>query len=440
MGSQIRQIWHAERNSLSTPSILIVKADEIATENLALDLKRAGYNVIGIVCRGVQAIQKIEETQPDLVLMDVVLKGAMDGILASAKIRETYNIPVVYVTSCTERQTLKRAKETQPRGYLIEPYQTDDLIATVESALQKQVNPINTFIQKVLRKTKIGSYKLKAFTRQSLKLPSLTHQVRQRQREQYRKQLPPLSSQDLEIVRAVQEEGAFITSIEELGISNKTAFLKSIQTVFPELQTIPHHGDWSVRLSWRRKVQYPDILFWALAEQLLDIVETYMGLPLLYHGADVRRDVANSPLTGPQQWHRDIDDDRMVKLIVYLNDVDPEGGAFEYIPRPYTAELTQALNYTSGYVADQAIADIIPPEKWKTCTGLTGTVVIVDPRHVFHRAKPATTSDRVSITFGFTSRKPKVNLNEFKLPTDQWEEYTSQLTQRQIACLPKISR
>jgi DNA-binding NarL/FixJ family response regulator len=438
MGSQIREIWHAERNSLSTSSILIVKEDETAAGNLALDLKCAGYNVVGIVHCGEQAIQKTGETQPDLVLMDIVLKGTMDGILASAKIRETYNIPVVYVTSCTDRETLKRAKETQPRGYLIEPYQTDDLKATVESALQKQANPIDTFVQKTLRKTKIGSYKLKEFARQSLNLPSLTHQARQQQREQYRKQLPPLSSKDLEVVRALQEEGTFITSIEKLGISNTTAFLKSIQTVFPELQTIPNHGDWSVRLPWRRKVQYPDILFWALAERLLDIVETYIGLPLLYHGADVRRDAANSPLTGPQQWHRDIDDDRMVKLIVYLNDVDPEGGAFEYIPRSQTAELTQALNYTSGYIADQVIANIISPEHWKPCLGATGTVVIVDPIHVFHRAKPVTARDRFSITFGFTSRKPKVNLNEFKLPADQWEDYTSRLTPRQIACLPKI--
>ncbi len=440
MGSQIPKIWHAEQNSLSTPSILIVKDDETAAEKLALDLKRAGYNVIGIVYCGVQAIQKIGETKPDLVLMDIVLRGTMDGILASAKIRKTYNIPVIYVTSLTDRETLERAKETQPKGYLIEPYQTDDLKATVESALQKQANPIGTFVQKTLRKTKIGSYKLKEFARQSLKLPSLTHQVRQRQRKQYRQQLPPLSSQNLDVVRGLQEEGTFITSIEELGISNTTAFLNGIQTILPELHTMPNHGDWSVRLPWRRKVQYPDILFWALAEQLLDIVENYIGLPLLYHGADVRRDVANSPLTGPQQWHRDIDDDRMVKLIIYLNDVDSEGGAFEYIPRSRTAELTQALNYTSGYIADQAISDIIAPEQWNTCLGATGTVVIVDPIHVFHRAKPVTTRDRFSITFGFTSRKPKVNLNEFKLPADQWKDYTSRLTQRQIACLQKISR
>jgi ectoine hydroxylase-related dioxygenase (phytanoyl-CoA dioxygenase family) len=144
-------------------------------------------------------------------------------------------------------------------------------------------------------------------------------------------------------------------------------------------------------------------------------------------------------LIGPQQWHRDIDDDRMVKLIVYLNDVDPEGGACEYIPRSHTAKLTQALNYTSGYMTDREIANIISPEQWKPCIGTIGTVVIVDPIHVFHRAKPATARDRCSITFGFTSRKPKVNLNEFKLPADQWEEYTSRLTQRQIACLPKIS-
>jgi hypothetical protein len=94
------------------------------------------------------------------------------------------------------------------------------------------------------------------------------------------------------------------------------------------------------------------------------------------------------------------------------------------------------LNYTSGFLDDDAIAKIIPPENWKTCAAKTSSIVITDPCNIFHRAKPAQ-RNRYSITFGYTSRIPKVFLSEFQLSPEEWDRITPQLSKRQISCLRK---
>ena len=80
--------------------------------------------------------------------------------------------------------------------------------------------------------------------------------------------------------------------------------------------------------------------------------------------------------------------------------------------------------------------DIVPSLLWQTCTGKATTVVITDPCNIFHRAKPATGGkDRISITFGYTSRIPKIALSEFKLSGKEWELVAPKLSLRQLACL-----
>ena len=175
-------------------------------------------------------------------------------------------------------------------------------------------------------------------------------------------------------------------------------------------------------------------LFWGLGERLLDIVENYVGLPVILNGVDLRRDIADAPITDARQWHLDIDDDRMIKVIVYLNNVGKTGGPYEYIPLLWTDRIIEALSYTSGFVSDEAIAKIAPPPEWKTCAAKAGTIIITDPRSVFHRAKPAK-RNRYSITFGYTSQFPQVSLNEFKLSPAEWQRVTPSLSKRQLACL-----
>ena len=117
--------------------ILVVEDELIAAESLALDLRRQGYQVVGIVDSGAKAINKISDTMPDLIIMDILLKGEMDGVSTTEQIHNYYPIPVVYLTAYADKNTLERAKETSPYGYLVKPYKPQDLSTTIEIALTK---------------------------------------------------------------------------------------------------------------------------------------------------------------------------------------------------------------------------------------------------------------------------------------------------------------
>ncbi|MCE5214941.1 MAG: PAS domain S-box protein, partial [Methanobacterium sp.] len=117
--------------------ILIVEDEAIEAMNFQQSLKSIGYNVVGIASTGEDALEKVAELKPDLVLMDIILKGDMDGIEAALKIHDDFNIPVVYLTAHPEESTVKRAKLTSPYGYLIKPVNNVELKNTIELALYK---------------------------------------------------------------------------------------------------------------------------------------------------------------------------------------------------------------------------------------------------------------------------------------------------------------
>ena len=145
---------------MKTIKILIVEDELILAKNLARKLKKCGYEVVGIVNSGIKAIAKVAEIHPDLILMDILLKGDMDGITTSQKIRAKYNIPIIYTTSYSDRSTLKRARETNPKGYIVKPYNYADLKATIESALHSQ-KPIASKLKRIKEKAKLATYKVK---------------------------------------------------------------------------------------------------------------------------------------------------------------------------------------------------------------------------------------------------------------------------------------
>lgn len=413
--------------------ILIVEDELIIAKNLARKLKRCGYEVLGIVDSGVKAIAKVAETQPDLILMDIVLKGNLDGVATSKKIQVNHQIPIIYLSSYFDRTILKRARETNPKGYIIKPYNFADLKATIDSALHHQ-NLLESNLKQINRKAKLASYKIKQIAHQNFHLPSLSDLDRQLKRENYQHRLPQLFNQDTQIVSALRQSGVYMTSLAELGLPHTKRFLREIAILHPHLYTLANLNNWREGIPGLRKFLHTEILLWGLGERLLDIVENYIGLPLLFHGVDLRRDAADAPLTDARHWHRDIDDERMVKVIIYLNNVGVTGGPYEYIPRSYTEHLNTALDYNSGFISDEAIAKIIPPQNWQTCAAKAGSIIITDPCNVFHRAKPAK-RNRYSITFGYTSRIPKVFLSEFQLSPEEWQRITPQLSKRQIACL-----
>jgi len=121
-----------------TPKKILVVEDEAIT---AMDIKRSlemlGFNVVSTVSRGNDAVLKTDELRPDLILMDIVLKGDMDGIEAANIIKERFDIPVVYLTAHSDDTTFERAKLTEPYGFVIKPINHHGLKSTIETALYK---------------------------------------------------------------------------------------------------------------------------------------------------------------------------------------------------------------------------------------------------------------------------------------------------------------
>lgn len=122
---------------MSNSNIMVVEDESIVSKDIQNSLKNLGYNVVGAASSGEKAIQLAEETQPDLVLMDIMLKGEMSGIEAAEHIRENLRVPVIFLTAYADEGTLNKAKVTEPYGYIIKPFKEVDLHTSIEMALYK---------------------------------------------------------------------------------------------------------------------------------------------------------------------------------------------------------------------------------------------------------------------------------------------------------------
>ena len=117
--------------------LVIVEDEMIIAEDISRTLQSSGYEVIDIVDTGKLAIEATEKHHPDLIIMDINLKGDMNGIKAAQIIRERFDIPMIYLTANADLATFQQAKLAQPFGYIIKPYQRRELYATIEMAFYK---------------------------------------------------------------------------------------------------------------------------------------------------------------------------------------------------------------------------------------------------------------------------------------------------------------
>jgi PAS domain S-box-containing protein len=119
------------------PRVLIVEDEIIIARDLAGQLAAAGYDVVGQATRGSEALRIAQEMQPDLVIMDIKLKGEMDGIETAGRICSTLDLPIVYLTAHTEKDLFERARTTEPFAYLTKPVSPHELVRVIELALYK---------------------------------------------------------------------------------------------------------------------------------------------------------------------------------------------------------------------------------------------------------------------------------------------------------------
>ena len=127
-------------------NIYIVEDESIVAKDIQNSLQKLGYNILGISNNGSDAIKNIVDLEPDIVLMDIMIKGNMTGIEVADIIKKEYNMPVIFLTAYGDEATLAKAKITEPYGYILKPFKEIDLRSSIEIALYKHKQ--DSFIQK----------------------------------------------------------------------------------------------------------------------------------------------------------------------------------------------------------------------------------------------------------------------------------------------------
>ncbi|MBD2103574.1 2OG-Fe(II) oxygenase [Leptolyngbya sp. FACHB-261] len=300
----------------------------------------------------------------------------------------------------------------------------------MSSLIQKSLKPISTQnYQGLLRRVR----------QKVLQLPS---EFRYRtELLKYASHLPKLSASEHSIVNTLRSEGAYVTSLAALSLPSTAQLLQAACGLFQELEAnrVTRRGRHSVYATPEQISHYPELFLAGLDQQLLNIVETYIGVPVAYLGVSCRREVANGREVATRLWHQDLEDRRMIRIIVYLNEVDQEGGPFEYIAKNSIAPV-QWLKYHSHRLhkasVDRAVKSVVPRQDWKACVGPAGTVVFADTGSIFHRGRLPVASERKALFFTYTSRQP-LNLTYAKqlLSQEQLLTLTQSLGQRQRDCV-----
>jgi hypothetical protein len=246
--------------------------------------------------------------------------------------------------------------------------------------------------------------------------------------------LPILSSTDRAIVETLNTEGVFITSLEELSIPSTPETLSAAKNLMPKIPRVVYgdENEFVIHATSEQIMEYPEIFLWGLEERLLNIAENYFGLPVAYHGAYFRRDLVKKVERKSRLWHMDTEDRKLFKVIIYLNDINDDGGPFQYIPKQITDSVVHSLGYKSGYIKDKSIQRFVSASKYKSCIGGSGTVVMAGTASVFHRGKLPVADDRLTIFFDYTSRQPRFPFYcKSSLPIEDLHSLSPMLSEQQ---------
>ncbi len=122
---------------MSNERIMIVEDESIVAMGIKHKLEDLGYDVVGIVATGEGAVKTALKTVPDLILMDIVLKGDLDGIEAAQQIHKHQDTPIIYITAYSDEEVLERARITEPYGYILKPFKKSEINANIQMAIYK---------------------------------------------------------------------------------------------------------------------------------------------------------------------------------------------------------------------------------------------------------------------------------------------------------------
>jgi hypothetical protein len=252
-----------------------------------------------------------------------------------------------------------------------------------------------------------------------------------------------LDDQDKNIVQALEHKGICITSLEALGLPNTAAFLKDAQSITVALQdnaSLSSGDRHEIHASKAQLLSHPAIFCWGLNERLLAIVEQYLGLPVAYDGTSCFLSAANGKEFGARAWHRDREDRRMVKICIYLSDVDEDSGPFQCLPPELNAQVCKSIKHRYQPILNQEMQQFFPEAvaaEQISFSGQAGTVIFVDTAQFYHRGKPPTHKPRAAVFFSYFSRRPWHPFFCQRTPIVQQEAHalTQHLPEDQQACV-----
>lgn len=256
----------------------------------------------------------------------------------------------------------------------------------------------------------------------------------ERRARRHRDSLPPLSAPDEELLDTLYHEGAATRAVRIEGAARHeiTAAMQRLQATDPA-EPVCH-------LPLDQSNGIAALYRWGLREDNLDIAERVIGGPVRYVGLEMKVERVRAAGIGHQarRWHVDAEDRRMLKIIVYLDEVDSGNGPFEYLPAPVSAAARRTLRCRPGitFLPDDTVVRVAPADAWTQLAGPAGTAVYADTGRVLHRLKAPTDRDRHSVTFVYTSDRPFAVFARFMPPRALVDDVAATSTPRQRRALP----
>jgi len=221
-------------------SVLVVEDESIVSKDIQYSLKKLGYNVVGVAATGQKAIELCGEKLPDIILMDIMLKGDINGIEASTRIKESYNIPVIFLTAYADENTLSKAKVTEPYAYIIKPFKEIDLHTSIEMAFYKHSKELEILKERDMLYNIVENKENKEFIF-----------VKSKSR------LIKLNSKDIFFIEALKDYVAINTLNKRYTIHST---MKDIERKMPQDFFLRVHRSYIVRLDKIAQIEQPNLI------------------------------------------------------------------------------------------------------------------------------------------------------------------------------------
>ncbi|NJN48537.1 MAG: hypothetical protein HC805_00350 [Alkalinema sp. RL_2_19] len=233
--------------------------------------------------------------------------------------------------------------------------------------------------------------------------------------------MPSLNLADQQRLQQLQRHGVATMGLADWQLEHTDAMWQAAQAIVPSLPVTTNlqaddendFGGHCVHADAAKFVtDFPEILVWGLNERLLDLIERYMKCPPALVGVAMRKDSPNGQQIGTRRWHIDKEDQYVIKVMVYLNDVARQTGPFEYVPKdrfnPKYRFLSRCfVRFRQGYNKNQGFEKLVHPKYWQPIVGPAGTAILTDTAAVFHHGAIAEQGERLVLIFAYTTQQPQ---------------------------------